>query len=169
MKNCKQCSIEFIDTVHRTTFCSHDCQVKFVRHLPRKCPAKKTGKNFNCLNCKKEFYVRKYRIERGNVKYCSRSCLAKVHLEQFAHLRWKPTGKPKHKYEYINVNGKQKRLHRHIMEQHLGRKLETWEHVHHIDDNSLNNSIENLVVLSNSDHQKEEQKHRKKLLTSFSS
>jgi len=42
------------------------------------------------------------------------------------------------------------------MEQHLGRKLESWEHVHHIDGNHLNNNIENLEVLSNADHQRKE-------------
>lgn len=52
------------------------------------------------------------------------------------------------------VNGKQVREHRFVMEQHIGRKLESWEHVHHIDGNHLNNDINNLQVLSNSEHQK---------------
>jgi len=42
------------------------------------------------------------------------------------------------------------------MEQFLGRKLEKWEHVHHIDGNHLNNNIENLEVLTNADHQRKE-------------
>lgn len=40
------------------------------------------------------------------------------------------------------------------MEQFLGRKLEPWEHVHHVDGNYLNNDISNLQILSNSEHQK---------------
>jgi len=40
------------------------------------------------------------------------------------------------------------------MQCYLGRKLETWEHVHHINGNGLDNRIENLQVLSNSEHQK---------------
>lgn len=63
--------------------------------------------------------------------------------------------KPK-RYKTIMVNGIQVREHRWIMEQHLGRKLEPWEHVHHIDGNHLNNLIDNLEVLSNSEHQRRE-------------
>jgi hypothetical protein len=59
-------------------------------------------------------------------------------------------------YKTIYVEGVQVREHRWVMEQTLGRKLESWEHVHHIDGNHLNNSIENLEVLSNADHQRKE-------------
>lgn len=46
-------------------------------------------------------------------------------------------------------------VHRLVMENHIGRKLETWEHVHHKDENKLNNDISNLEILTNSDHRKE--------------
>lgn len=36
---------------------------------------------------------------------------------------------------------------RFLLEQHLGRKLEDWEHVDHIDNNLENNSIDNLQIL----------------------
>ena len=39
-----------------------------------------------------------------------------------------------------------------IMERHLGRKLLTSEHVHHINRDFTDNRIENLAVLSNSEH-----------------
>ena len=35
------------------------------------------------------------------------------------------------KYFKVVVGGEKIDLHRHLMEQHLGRKLETWEEVHH--------------------------------------
>lgn len=44
---------------------------------------------------------------------------------------------------------------RKIMENHLGRKLDRLEYVHHIDEDFTNNDIENLEVLSPREH-----KHR---------
>ena len=117
-----------------------------------------TGVNKICQCCKVEYYVPPYRAEKA--KYCSRSCLAKEHLEQFAHLRFQPTDKPKHTYKTMTVNGKQVRVHRHLMEQHLGRKLASWEHVHHINGDSHDNRLENLAVLSNAAHQKVEVEER---------
>ena len=42
--------------------------------------------------------------------------------------------------------------HRYVMEQHLGRPLEKYEVVHHIDKNPLNNKIENLQLMTKSHH-----------------
>ena len=117
-----------------------------------------TGAILNCPVCRKDFRVPTHR--KDTAKYCSRSCLAKVHLEQFSQFRFKPTNAAKHTYKTMMVNGKQVRVHRYLMEQHLGRKLETWEHVHHINGDSHDNRIENLAVLSNSAHQKIELEER---------
>jgi len=38
------------------------------------------------------------------------------------------------------------------MEQHLGRLLRSDEHVHHLDGNPLNDSVENLEVVSLREH-----------------
>lgn len=37
---------------------------------------------------------------------------------------------------------------RYLMEQHLGRKLETWEQVDHIDEDPTNNSVDNFQILT---------------------
>lgn len=52
----------------------------------------------------------------------------------------------------IMRDGKKVRENRWIMEQHLGRKLEKWEHVHHINGNPLDNRLENLEVHESKEH-----------------
>lgn len=58
-------------------------------------------------------------------------------------------------YRSFKIGKKTIREHRLVMEKHLGRKLEPWEHIHHIDENKLNNSIDNLQIISAQDHAKE--------------
>lgn len=43
-------------------------------------------------------------------------------------------------------------VHRVLMERKIGRKLSTKEHVHHIDGDTLNNDIDNLTIMSATDH-----------------
>lgn len=55
-------------------------------------------------------------------------------------------------YITVYVNGRSKLLHRHIMEQHLGRSLTRLEYVHHKDHNKANNQLDNLEVVPASQH-----------------
>lgn len=57
-----------------------------------------------------------------------------------------------YKYKAKKVNGKRIDEHRLIMEQHLGRKLERNEVVHHIDGDKRNNDINNLELMTLSEH-----------------
>ena len=43
-------------------------------------------------------------------------------------------------------------VHRWVMERELGRRLEKWEHVHHIDGDRRNNRPENLVLMTRDEH-----------------
>lgn len=51
--------------------------------------------------------------------------------------------------KWPNGKKKYKREHRIVMENHLGRKLTRYEHVHHIDGNKVNNDIGNLMLFPN--------------------
>ena len=58
----------------------------------------------------------------------------------------------KSSYRKLKVRGENIDEHRHIMELHLGRKLKRNEAVHHINGNKFDNRIENLEVMSLSEH-----------------
>lgn len=155
---CLQCNKPFEVRHYRAKtakFCSFSCR---SRHPSMARP--RTGIMAQCMVCGISFYVRRYR--KDSVKYCSRSCLAKAHLPKFvAVFGFQKSSKPPHKYKQMKVDGKMTRVHRHVMEQHLGRKLSRDEHVHHINGDSQDNRLENLVVLSNADHQRLELSKRR--------
>lgn len=52
----------------------------------------------------------------------------------------------------INASGRWIYKHRYIMEQHLCRQLQTYEFVHHVNGDTLDNRIENLCVLFHGEH-----------------
>ena len=60
----------------------------------------------------------------------------------------------KSKYKAIKVDGVKHDYHRWIMEQTLGRKLDSNEIVHHENENKLDNDIDNLILMSRSEHAK---------------
>ena len=57
-------------------------------------------------------------------------------------------------YLLIRIKKKYRLAHRHIMEEHLGRKLMRKEQVHHINGNRADNRIENLMLLGIKEHSK---------------
>lgn len=58
----------------------------------------------------------------------------------------------KHGYLVSVVNGKLRRIHRMIMEHHIGRPLKPWEVVHHKDGNKCNNRLRNLEIMLTNAH-----------------
>ena len=153
---CVHCGKDFVSTRRSSRYCSHSCVGQAYLPNIRK-PIQ--GQTLSCEYCLRAFFVPQYRGSKA--RFCSRSCLAKVHLAQFAAFWFQPSGKPPHRYKtMVTPDGRQVRIHRYIMEQHLGRRLEAWEHVHHINGDSLDNRIKNLIVLSNSAHQRVEYAER---------
>lgn len=72
-------------------------------------------------------------------------------------------------YIYITRDGKQVMEHRWLLEQYLGRKLLDSEVVHHINGRRRDNRIENLQIMSKSDHAKLHDAERVRLNGKFSS
>lgn len=132
----------------------------------------------NCLICDKEFYTKPSRLKDGRGRYCSRGCSDSITLIKSGQ-RISPKTEIKTgqrlspKTEFISKgddklpdgkgymrrwiggnNGKNYREHRMVMENYLGRKLLDTEIVHHINHNKLDNRIENLRVLTQSEHAK---------------
>lgn len=82
--------------------------------------------------------------------------------------RWKPgdnTGAahPRYKGGHINKRtgyrmmrdaGRLTYEHRIVMRRHLGRALQRWEIVHHVDGNPLNNDIANLELMTQTEHRR---------------
>ena len=102
-----------------------------------------------CPECGKAF-----RPHRASSLYCSRSCAGKKNGRRhyIGESWWTcPRG---YVVGRVWIDGKpvHKRLHRHLMEQHLGRPLAADEDVHHRDGNKQNNDLSNLEVIGHGDH-----------------
>ncbi len=131
-----------------------------------------------CLVCNKRFKTYPSKIKIGRGKYCSKVCSLKITSINLSpktyripkgnipwnfkgwrycgrNRRYKQIYKPDHpnasKAGYI-------REHRYIMEQKIGRLLKLDEEIHHINGNGLDNRIENLMIISKSEHLKLEHK-----------
>lgn len=81
-------------------------------------------------------------------------------------MAWKGSYISDQGYRVICISRTNKILeHRYVMEQHLGRKLESNELIHHLNGDKLDNRIENLVLTSRAAHIQE---HRPELLAAKS-
>ena len=96
-------------------------------------------------------------------KFCTHMCY--LHYNSGPHhYKWKG-GVAHYCTGYIFHSRTGRGIHRIVMERYIGRKLKEREVVHHIDGNKKNNDINNLEIMSQSEHAKlhaiQHREHRK--------
>lgn len=146
IKNCKICSQEFGTYRISRKVCSKECIAKLSSETNKK------GWYIKCIICSKSIYTKpSENTEKTTRKFCSKTCQYKNKKLNL------PTGLYYGYDGYIVMNKtsdgrKQIKYHRYLMEQKIGRILRDDEIVHHIDENKLNNDINNLQIMTRSEH-----------------
>ncbi len=125
---------------------------------------KKTGETRTCLECEQSFYVQRFIVNNANSgtgRYCSWLCSRKAMArKQIKPLSDRPAYINRQGYVMVPIascgrSGNNYRAeHRVIMEAHLGRRLLSQEHVHHINGIKADNRLENLTLIGNAEHVK---------------
>lgn len=136
MDTCPTCSRQLTALRRRCYFCTG---------------RKRTGETRACERCGAETYVQRNQLVHGEGRYCSTAC-------KYAAMngRERVTGTTTIARGYRKVKTGVRRYefeHRLVVEASLGRKLDRREEVHHINGDKLDNRLENLRVVSPSEHQ----------------
>lgn len=83
-------------------------------------------------------------VKRQVGRYCSKRCGKVGPLNP----QWRNGKTMRNGYVILSLAGEKMLEHRYVMEQHLGRSLERWEHVHHRNGVKHDNRIENLEIVT---------------------
>jgi hypothetical protein len=142
-KTCVVCGKEFLVHAYRRNsakYCSKECYHKSTV----------VDKSRVCQNCGSVFLHKD-----KNKKFCSAECAYEFRRKQ---PKTSTIGKDGYKRIWL-TDGSCIKEHDFVMEQHIGRKLNKNECVHHIDGDRSNNDIGNLMLMTIGEHSR---LHRKK-------
>lgn len=110
----------------------------------------KHGRYNDCPDCGESKDVRAKRCYK-----CNLSAGSKTHPRRGTGNH--PSGHVNASHGYVEVydsSGQKHLQHRLVVQEAVGRELSSDEHVHHIDGDRLNNSLDNLLVLSSAEHRR---------------
>lgn len=139
--------------------CSHDCMRKHLSAI------KKTGAIVICEICSTPFYLPKSRLDKR--KTCGIGCFPSLKSKQMSGdanhqhgkrraergAAYKGGRRVKGGYAYLlQEDGSYMLEHRAVMAEFIGRALESNEHVHHKNEVTTDNRIENLELLTQEEH-----------------
>lgn len=144
---CATCKNKFQPKVSKSIYCSKDCYYEMKR-------IRKDRVDWN--DEMKKRMSKNYKGE-GNPMFGKEGWSRgkkRIEITAEKHPLWKGGKYIVNGYYYLSNKSDEIAEHRYVMEEYLGRKLDSSEIVHHINYNKLDNRIENLQIVSRSEHPK---------------
>lgn len=108
----------------------------------------------HCINCNKELIRNCGESKRDWVP--RKTCGKKCYHEWYSGSKhpWFKSGYKHRPDGYVRDSKTDKYIHRSIMENKIGRALTKDEVVHHLNGDTSDNRIDNMILLTNSEHRK---------------
>ena len=141
-QTCENCKKSFkVKENTKGRFCTYECYWQSLKGKSMTCSAKK-GEHRNPHT---EFKKDQAPWNKGTKGVAKGNAGSFKKTKYVTEIGW---------YKRVTVNGKTLFEHRCVMERHLGRKLKGSEIIHHINGARDDNRIENLEIMTNSEHRK---------------